>query len=55
LINEEWYVEDFQWGIASQVIFQALSAEQWRDFLTMIKTLLSYLERDLKWENYLTF
>ena len=38
LINhEEWYIEDIEWGITNQVIFQALAAEQWKNFHAMIK------------------
>jgi hypothetical protein len=56
LINhEEWFVEDIEWGITNQVIFQALAVEQWYQFPTMIKTMLSYLVRNLKWGKYFTF
>jgi hypothetical protein len=47
LINhEEWFVEDIEWGVTNQVIFQALAIEQWCQFPTMIKTMLSYLVRN---------
>jgi hypothetical protein len=59
LINhEEWYIEDIQWEIINQVIFQASAADQWWKFPFMIKTLLSYLARDLNWRSkifYLNF
>ena len=38
LINhEEWFIEDIEWGITNQAIFQALVVEQWCQFPTMIK------------------
>jgi hypothetical protein len=56
LINhEEWFVEDIKWGITNRVIFQALAVEQWYQFPTMIKTMLSYLVRNLKWGKCFTF
>ena len=38
-----WYVEDIEWGITSQVIFQVLAADKWRQFPTIIKAMISYL------------
>ena len=38
-----WYIEDIEWGITSQVIFQVLAADKWRQFPPIIKAMISYL------------
>jgi len=52
LINHEgWFVEDIEWGIADEVFLQALAANQWWHFpAAMIRILLSYQVRNLKWQ-----
>jgi len=57
LINhEEWFIEDTEWGITNQVIFQALVVlDQWWQFSSMIRTLLSYLAMNQKLRKYFIF
>jgi hypothetical protein len=57
LINYEgWFVEDIEWGITDEVFLQALAANQWWHFpAAMIRILLSYQVRNLKWQKYFTF
>ena len=53
--HDEWYVEDIEWGITNQVVFQILKAQKWSHFPQIIRSMLFHVAEHTIGTNTLLF